>query len=79
MESEQIQRWGIPNVMQERRCYQHLTVVGREDRRNPTRLSSDCLDMYPAVTQRSDQPFGLRLSPRFQRHGVTIPWSLGPA
>jgi hypothetical protein len=79
MESEQIQRWGVPNVVEERRRYQHFTVVGREDRRHTARLASDRLNMHPAVTKGSDQPFGLRLRPRFQRHGVTIPWSLDPA
>ena len=59
--------------MEERRGYQYVTILGREDRRQPTRLASDCLHMLPAVAQWCDQPFDLRLCPRFQGHGPTIP------
>jgi hypothetical protein len=73
MEAKPIQRRGIADIMQERRCYQHVTILGREDHRHPTRLASDRLDMRPTVAQRCDQPFNLCLCPWFQRHDATIP------
>ena len=49
MESKSVQGRGIADVMQERRRYQHVTVLGREDCCHVARLASDGLDMRPAL------------------------------
>ena len=79
MESKSVQGRGIADVMQERRRYEHFTVLGREDCCHVARLASDGLDMCPALAQWRDQPFNLRLCPWFQGHGATIPWALDRA
>ena len=54
MEAKPVQRWGIADIMQERCRYQHVAILGRENLRHPTRLTSDGLDMHPAVAQWCD-------------------------
>jgi hypothetical protein len=66
MEAKPVQRRGIADVMQERRRDQRVTILGREGRRQATRLASDRLDMRPPVAQWRDQPFSLRRCPRLQ-------------
>ena len=73
MEAKPVQRWGVADVVQERRCDQHVAIFGREGRRHATRLASDRLDMRPAVAQWRNQLFSLRRCPGLQGHGATIP------
>jgi hypothetical protein len=54
MEAKSVQRWGITDIMQERRRYQHVAILRRENLRHLTRLASDGLDMDPAVAQWCD-------------------------
>jgi hypothetical protein len=79
MEAESVQRRGISDVVHERGCHQQFAILDRQDCGHSTRLVGYCLDMQPPVAQRSDQSFCLRLCPRFQRHGATIPCALDRA
>jgi hypothetical protein len=58
--------------MQQSGGHQQLAILGRKNQGDATCLVSDRLDMQPAVTQRSDQPFSCLRCPRLQVHGATI-------
>ena len=47
VKSKLVQRWGIADVMQERRCYERVTIFDREHGGYATRLAGNCLDMRP--------------------------------
>jgi hypothetical protein len=79
MEAKPVERGSVADVVQVGGGHKYIAIHVREDHGHAPSCIGDHLDVYPPVAQRSNQLFCLRLCPRFQRHGATLPCLLDRA
>ncbi len=72
MKSSNRQRRRIADVVQIRRRYKQIPILGGDNGDNLARLLSYLRDVTPAVPERRQQPLSVGRSPRRQGHAVTL-------